>query len=56
MAEAGYHPHLMKDRLGHKSVVQTDHYTHASRRMRGDAVARLAALLDGEPEERATSA
>jgi integrase len=56
MAEAGYRPHLMKDRLGHASIVQTDQYTHASRRMRGDAAARLADVLDGEHRERVTSA
>ena len=46
--EAGIHPKVVQERLGHATIAITlDTYSHAIPAMQEDAAAKIAALLDG---------
>ena len=46
--EAGIHPKIVQERLGHSTIAITlDTYSHAIPAMQEDAAAKIAALLDG---------
>ena len=46
--QAGVHPEVMRERLGHSSIAVTlDLYSHAIPAMQEDAAARIAAVVDG---------
>lgn len=47
---AGVHPRIVQERLGHASVsITLDTYSHVDMNMQAEAAARVAALLTGEP-------